>query len=162
MKCEYKFAEGFRANGLDPETTYKELEKISESSGLTPNAVLEAAKSPTSPLHGYFDWDDNSAANKFRIGQAQTLIRSIKIEVVGGERKEYKPYVRVVQCNQPSVYLNLSKLNEDQYKQVLNDFRRKIDSAQKSLDELLAFGDSTFKNAKKAKRLMSQLKEAVA
>lgn len=54
----------------------KELETDGE---LTPDAVLADAESVDSPLHGYFDWDDTSAAHKYRIDQARTLIRSVRV-----------------------------------------------------------------------------------
>lgn len=46
---------------------------------VTPEEVIDAARRTDSPLHDYFDWDDNSAAHKYRIEQARGLIREVKI-----------------------------------------------------------------------------------
>jgi len=46
---------------------------------ITPKIVLRAAKNKTSPLHSFFVWDDTVAATKFRLSQAQGLIRSIRV-----------------------------------------------------------------------------------
>ena len=38
---------------------------------VTPEEVIDAARRTDSPLHDYFDWDDTSAAHKYRIEQAR-------------------------------------------------------------------------------------------
>lgn len=48
---------------------------------LTPDAVVEAASDPGSPLHDYFEWDDTEAARKYRLDQARTLIRVVRVDV---------------------------------------------------------------------------------
>jgi hypothetical protein len=46
---------------------------------ITPEIVLNEAKSPESPLHKQFCWDDTKAAEMFRLAQAAALIRRIKV-----------------------------------------------------------------------------------
>jgi hypothetical protein len=46
---------------------------------LTPAAVVEDAKDPDSPLHGYFEWDAQKAAYAYWIEQARTLITSVQV-----------------------------------------------------------------------------------
>jgi hypothetical protein len=48
---------------------------------LSAERVVAAAKKRSSPLHGCFNWDDTEAARQYRLDQARTLIRTIKIEV---------------------------------------------------------------------------------
>jgi hypothetical protein len=58
------------------------LKKIETRTGkLSPIAVIEAAREPDSPLHGYFEWDDSKAAEQYRLDQARCLIRSVQFEV---------------------------------------------------------------------------------
>lgn len=60
-----------------------ELQAIWDLRGqLTPVDVVQAASTPTHALHGFFEWDDGAAANQYRLGQAATLIRSVKIQFV--------------------------------------------------------------------------------
>jgi hypothetical protein len=60
-----------------------ELERIyAEHGNLTPGLVLSEAQSPDSPLHTHFNWDDDDAANRWRLHQAADLIRRVKINVV--------------------------------------------------------------------------------
>ena len=49
---------------------------------IEPSEVVDAARSPRSPIHDDFLWDDTAAANAHRIEQARRLIRLVKIEVV--------------------------------------------------------------------------------
>lgn len=67
----------------------------------TPESVLEIAKNPESELHKCFDWDDTSAANKFRLIQARAVIVNL---VIKGTEKTDNP-VRALQITtEKSVY----------------------------------------------------------
>ena len=70
----------------------QELGKLETTQGvLTAKAVLKVAQDRDNPLHEYFEWDDTEAAEKYRLSQAENLIRRVKIEVTIDETK-----VRVV------------------------------------------------------------------
>lgn len=58
------------------------ISALEKDGRLDPADVVEAARDPASPLHGYFEWDDTEAARQHRLGQARQLIRRIKIETV--------------------------------------------------------------------------------
>jgi hypothetical protein len=64
------------------------LEKIATLNGgrITPDAVLKDAKSPASPLHDQFEWDDSAAGKQWRLMQARDLIRSVRVEVTTESR----------------------------------------------------------------------------
>jgi len=53
---------------------------------LTPIELLEDARKKESPYHDFFDWDNDSAAEKFRIHQARYLLSNI-VEIVIIEKK---------------------------------------------------------------------------
>lgn len=48
---------------------------------LTPDMVIADARHDGSPLHAHFEWDDNKAAQAWRLEQARTLIRSVMLVV---------------------------------------------------------------------------------
>jgi hypothetical protein len=52
-----------------------------EKGRLIPADLVEDARDPDSPLHAYFTWDDTEAAEKYRLHQARTIIRSVKCDV---------------------------------------------------------------------------------
>jgi flagellar basal body rod protein FlgC len=61
-----------------------ELEKLTKKGRgvLTPRAVVEAARNPESALHDRFTWDDDKAADQWRLEQARQLIRSVTVDIV--------------------------------------------------------------------------------
>lgn len=61
----------------DPERAIAAIDRLAEIHGgiISPRDVVDAAKNEASPLHPYFEWDDSVAAEKFRLGQARTLMR---------------------------------------------------------------------------------------
>lgn len=64
----------------------QELAKIfADNEVVTAEMVLDKAKPAKSPLHDYFEWDDEAAAKAYRILSARSLIREFEIEI-GGER----------------------------------------------------------------------------
>lgn len=66
----------------EKETVRQILQAMADASGgrLTPEQVVEAAKHPDHELHAYFDWDDKEAARQWRLDQARTLIRSVRVK----------------------------------------------------------------------------------
>lgn len=70
---------GAKAN---PQKIGEALAKISASGAgsLTPSAVVDAARLPRHVLHPHFEWDDQKAAESWRLDQARILIRCIHIE----------------------------------------------------------------------------------
>ena len=69
----------------------RELTRLAKQTGtLTPQQVLNAAKSRASVLHKYIDWNDRSAAEKYRLHQARQILGSIEIEIID-ENGKAKP-----------------------------------------------------------------------
>lgn len=68
-------------------TQLEALKAIAARDGgkLRPQAVVDAAKPIDSPLHGRFCWDDTEAARRYRIIQAQELIREFKVKIVSND-----------------------------------------------------------------------------
>lgn len=65
---------------LDAKAVGGELERLHKrGTGLTPQAVVDAARPESSPMHGAFTWDDSVAAEKYRLGEASYLISAIVI-----------------------------------------------------------------------------------
>lgn len=88
----YQFKEGFRFENVNPQKAGERIEKIrARTNGLlTPEHVVEDARSVRSPLHNAFEWNDTVAAEKYRLDQASYLIRAI-IVVPQGETSDRPP-----------------------------------------------------------------------
>lgn len=49
---------------------------------LTGRVVVDEAADPAHPLHSRFEWDNDVAGDSYRVLQAETMIRSVKIRYV--------------------------------------------------------------------------------
>jgi hypothetical protein len=55
--------------------------------------VVEAARSRLSPLHPYFEWRDATAGEKYRLGQAEVMLRDIRLVQVPTKKAKQPPKV---------------------------------------------------------------------
>ena len=76
---------------------------------LTPDMVIEDARSPDSPLHAQFEWDQGKAAYQHWLDTARELISCVKVEIqtstreivahayvhTGGSKQGYKAVTRI-------------------------------------------------------------------
>jgi hypothetical protein len=65
----------------DPQVIGTSLEEIRTANGgeIQPKAVVDAARSKKNPLHRHFEWDNVLAAESFRLDQARSLIRCVRV-----------------------------------------------------------------------------------
>ena len=65
------------------ETIEAEIKALADkNSGIvTPQSVVDLARDPGHPFHEEFEWVDSVAAEQFRLSQARTLIRSIRLSI---------------------------------------------------------------------------------
>ncbi len=84
---------------------------------LTPQLVVELAKEKTHPLHSSFDWNDKSAGEKYRIEQANALIRKVKIVFKPGTEKSAPQRIRAFVAPQaedkPNEYMPIEEAMAD-------------------------------------------------
>lgn len=91
------------------------LAALENDGRLVPEAVIEAASSPSSPLHRFFTWDDTEAAHEFRKQQARKLIRVVRVVVQQEDLRILTPaYVRDV-SRDPSEpgYVSVQQVRSD-------------------------------------------------
>ncbi len=67
----------------DPQMIGDTLDSIRMKAGgeLKPGRIVEEATAAEHPLHPFFEWDDKVAADGYRLDQARTIVRSIRVEV---------------------------------------------------------------------------------
>jgi len=78
------------SDGLDDRRTERiaiRLRKLERNGTLTPEAVVDDAKDPSSPLHAEFEWDDAKAAVEHRMQRARAIIRSVRVVFVEETRR---------------------------------------------------------------------------
>ena len=91
FKPKYQFKkEAHIDRSIDAQIVGELCDTLSNTVGLTPKTLLDASREETAVLHGYFEWRDDIAAEKYREEQAKYIIRSI---IVVPEQEEI-PTVR--------------------------------------------------------------------
>lgn len=78
------------AKGIKPEDAANELARIQNVYGkITPEVIVREASDKSSPLHSYFEWDDERAGHRWRVQQARILLNNIQVKVVSdGEERQ--------------------------------------------------------------------------
>lgn len=78
------------AKGIKPEDAANELARIQNVYGkITPEVIVREASDKSSPLHSYFEWDDEKAGHRWRVQQARILLNNIQVKVVSnGEERQ--------------------------------------------------------------------------
>lgn len=89
---------GVRYRGA-PQPVISEILRLRDvnGGGLTERVIVDAASDPASPLHDQFQWDNDIAADGFRVVQARLLINRVKLHISEGETVKVMPaFVSIV------------------------------------------------------------------
>lgn len=136
-----------------------ELKRLAREHGglLRPKDVVNAARTPRSPLHARFEWDDTVAAEEYRLWQARQLMRVV-VEVVPETNEPVEVFVSLTTDRRDGGYrvqlevLSDAEMREQLLKDALAElmlFRRKY-SRLKELSEIFSAIDAvTARNGKR-------------
>lgn len=135
----------------DASKCYEEIQQIGDE--VKPKQVLDKARNPQTELHKCFDWDDTSAAEKYRIEQARHIVRNLIVVHRNVDDTESTPIqFRVMMKNDRSYDSGYKQTivmvkDEDEYKKLLDQaylelhsFKQKY-SCLSELAEILALID---------------------
>ena len=142
----------------------KELEEIRKKNKgfLKPDDIVNYAKNKNTLLHKYFCWDNSQAAEKYRLQQAECIIRSVKIEIIPNSKKDeiitIREYVSLPNDRGVNGYRQIDEvLNETKLKLQL------IESIQKEFDsfriKLKTISEVAFKKSDSIKKELQKEKE---
>lgn len=112
-----------------------ELEALFGQHGtVTPAQVLEFASDPTTALHSAFTWDDTEAATRYRVIEAQRLIRRTFVVLsVPGANEERRVHMAV------SLPADRGAVGYRLMSEVLNDPEQRDQLLRAAMRELAAF-----------------------
>jgi hypothetical protein len=79
---EYFAAAGSAYSKRDAEIIGPQLEALAENGPIDERTIVDVARSANSPLNPYFEWNDEKAADLYRVGQAGSMMKSIRVRIV--------------------------------------------------------------------------------
>jgi hypothetical protein len=115
------------------------LLSLEDEGRLTPECVLEAAEDEDSPLHRFFEWDNDEAAHQYRIDQARRLIRGVRVVVTYEDHEVSMPrYVRDLEVDEGKQgYVNADRVRKDPGKSkalMLHEMQRAFAHVQRAIN----------------------------
>ena len=104
--------------GEDPAKVVEEFKRLSNEGLLTPEKIVEEARDSNSILHKFFEWDNDVAAEQYRLQQARTLINNVSIKVIhNGEPVNVGAY-EIVSVADERQYKIVTVMTDDDIEQV--------------------------------------------
>lgn len=107
-----------------------QLQAVYDEHGrLTPQAVVDTARTEDHPLHDRFEWDNQVAGEAYRLDQARRLIRSVRVTYREADEREAARTVRAfhaVRDEQGTAYRPVEEIRDNPLlaKLVLQDMER--------------------------------------
>lgn len=118
---KYKARVGAKFNNNDAQIIGEELAKLGNKKSLTPDKIVNSAKSKSSPLHKHFEWDDTEAAKEFRLHQARDMVSHIvEIVIIDGEEIDQRSFFSVKNEKGTNEYVTIDvAIRTENYKEQL-------------------------------------------
>lgn len=157
-KMRYSWAPGCGYSGAA--RAQRAGEFIATLTGKTPRDVLKAARARSSPIHEFFDWDDTVAAKRWRLRQAQELVKAVHVVYVdsAGESQTVRAFVNLYEGRAETgpFYSTLQVLSDkDQRKIVLRRALAEAEAWRKryeQYDELAAICAAIRRSVRRRRR----------
>ena len=116
-------------------------EKIEERDGeVTRKGLLDASRDEASPTHKLFEWDDDVAAEKWRMYQAGKVLQALKITIITPDREKQtqRAYVNVIPKDVEGSYrsFNIAMTQVDLREGVLQRALRELTTFQEKYSNL--------------------------
>lgn len=106
---------------------------------LPPGVVVEAARDPSSPLHNEFEWDDDAAAEQYRLAQAGMLIRRVRLSIVKVNPKTKKLTATLTRQFQSRPSQRHSEGGYETVQDILADEEKRAELLDQVLREMRAY-----------------------
>lgn len=165
--AKYEWSPGFREMIVraDIKLVIKELKIIEDAYGeVTPALIIDASRKRNSILHNYFEWDNDKAAENWRIAQARNLLSHISVKVVKEGTPVRMQAYQITKSGGPvmggSTYTKFDAISEDNLvyiqKSALTDLLKVKNKLEANdLDAALPYIEKAIKILQKKSELIS-------
>lgn len=139
--CKYCYKEGFHIDKRFSAQVVGEMcEELSNTIGLTPKTLLDANRDMDTPLHDYFEWDNDVAAEKYREEQARYIIRSLVV-IPQDTEPEVRAFQSIILENDDNVFEHVNTIvkREDLTAQMLEKAKKELYAFQTKYNSLRTY-----------------------
>ena len=139
MAIEWKVKGIYKANA---QAVYDEIQQIGDT--YTPEQIVEKATDESTELHKCFEWDDSAAAHKYRLSQAQGIVRCLVLVNEKVEDKELPKVRAIVSTNmRENTYepVKITVRNVDSYERLKAEALRELEAFRKKYAVIEKIGD---------------------
>lgn len=128
---------------------------------ITASMLIDAAKSKKSPAHNAFEWDNNKAANEYRLWQARQYIKRITIIYEEQEEKLFNVPIKMnsdeyYEDNKEGEYKPISLMEKDEFTRTLKMAIGQLKKSQENVNLL----NNYLKDGYKKKGAQLKIKKA--
>lgn len=141
MGMVYKASPGSQLTDEDAMLLGRRFERLARRGPLTAARVVDDARPESSPIHGYFEWDDQQAAEAYREEQARYLLRSIVVVPAPNKEPIRAFHVVTVRTDEKDPgqrgYLHIDQVAQEPalLAQVIEAERRVLEGARRRLSQ---------------------------
>lgn len=129
----------------DAQKCADEIMKICEElESATPQQILEKARDSNTELHKCFTWDDTEAAEKWRITEARSVVRNLKIVEVKPDKEPEPTTIRVFYKTDNESGYKPTKLilkKPDEYKALVERCRSELLAVKQKFQNISEFDE---------------------
>lgn len=131
-KRKYSWGDGFKPK-MDANIVGGVVERIeAENGNVTKEAFLDFSRPIESPTHELFEWDDNKAAEKYRLEQSRDTIGNLRVVYVSPTSEDIpvKAFVNISATGEKPSYESIEVALQDDNKRenILKRIQGELDS----------------------------------
>lgn len=154
-KNKYSWGDGWSPN-LDANIVGGVVEKIeAEHGAVTKELLLEESRPEDSATHSIFEWDNDKAAESWRLQQAKATINALRIVYVSTEDEKVpvRAFVNVSELSNKAQYKSVSVAfqNVDEREAYLKRIRNELDAFVRRNQNIEELADILIEYANKLK-----------
>lgn len=139
IKVEAAWKEGYHGKG-NPQLCAEEIMSIGDD--VSAEQIVEFARNPESELHKSFTWDNDIAAEKWRVHEARQVLCNLVIKKTDGKKQE-REEIRLFHNIESGHYKLISVIiqNEDEYQSLLRQCREALQTLKRKYSSLSEYQD---------------------
>ena len=122
MSTNYQWKIPSLAKNIPVDSAVEEFKRVEVKYGaITPENIVDAARPKSAILHPAFEWDDNRAAEQYRLQQARNVINNVEVKIISdSEERTLSVYEIVTVKDDGRQYKHIETFTINDIEQIKN------------------------------------------